>query len=123
MDKELESENDEKGGAWEERILCGDESCIGIIGPDGRCKECGRPYEGPLPLPAHSYPVAKSSDDYDAPEDAQTVDDAHGEEDGSTGSEGTDKEWQTRKLCRDESCIGVIGPDGRCKECGRPHDE
>ena len=30
---------------WENRVLCSDESCIGVIGPDGRCKECGKPYE------------------------------------------------------------------------------
>jgi hypothetical protein len=24
------------------RILCSDQSCIGIIGPDGRCTECGK---------------------------------------------------------------------------------
>jgi hypothetical protein len=34
-----------------------------------------------------------------------------------------DIEWEQRKLCRDESCIGVIGPDGRCKECGLPYEE
>ena len=32
-----------------------------------------------------------------------------------------DIEWENRKLCSDESCIGVIGPDGRCKECGLPY--
>ncbi len=116
MDKQLESEEDDKGGAWEERILCGDESCIGVIGPDGRCKECGRPYEGPLPLPSESRPAAQPSDDYDAPMDTQV------DEDESDLSGAGDEEWQTRKLCRDESCIGVIGPDGRCKECGRPYD-
>jgi len=31
---------------WENRVLCSDESCIGVIGPDGRCKECGKPYQG-----------------------------------------------------------------------------
>ena len=31
---------------FSERILCGDGNCIGVIGPDGRCKECGRPYSG-----------------------------------------------------------------------------
>ena len=31
---------------WGNRTLCSDESCIGVIGPDGRCKECGQPYEG-----------------------------------------------------------------------------
>ena len=35
----------------------------------------------------------------------------------------TDLEWEQRKLCSDESCIGVIGPDGRCKECGKPYVE
>jgi len=34
----------------------------------------------------------------------------------------TDIEWEQRTLCMDESCIGVIGPDGRCKECGRPYE-
>ena len=34
---------------WEKRILCSDEACIGIIGPDGKCKECGKVYEGKLP--------------------------------------------------------------------------
>jgi predicted amidophosphoribosyltransferase len=24
-----------------------------------------------------------------------------------------------RQLCPDESCIGIIGPDGFCVECGR----
>ena len=31
---------------WENRTLCPDESCIGVIGPDGRCKECGKRYKG-----------------------------------------------------------------------------
>ena len=31
---------------WENRTLCPDEGCIGVIGPDGRCKECGLAYEG-----------------------------------------------------------------------------
>jgi hypothetical protein len=29
------------------RTLCSDGTCIGVIGPDGRCKECGKPYIGP----------------------------------------------------------------------------
>jgi predicted amidophosphoribosyltransferase len=24
-----------------------------------------------------------------------------------------------RRLCSDESCIGIIGPDGLCVECGK----
>ena len=34
----------------------------------------------------------------------------------------SDVEWEQRTLCMDESCIGVIGPDGRCKECGLPYE-
>lgn len=28
------------------RLLCSDGTCIGVIGADGRCKECGVPYTG-----------------------------------------------------------------------------
>lgn len=28
-----------------ERLACSDGMCIGIIGPDGRCTECGKPYQ------------------------------------------------------------------------------
>ena len=34
---------------WDNRILCTDGSCIGVIGLDGHCKECGKKYEGTLP--------------------------------------------------------------------------
>jgi hypothetical protein len=40
------SYSDEPDDAWENRTLCADGSCIGVIGPDGRCKECGKPYTG-----------------------------------------------------------------------------
>jgi len=30
-----------------QRIACSDGTCIGIIGPDGRCTICGKPYTGP----------------------------------------------------------------------------
>jgi hypothetical protein len=33
----------------------------------------------------------------------------------------TDAEWGNRRLCSDGNCIGVIGPDGRCRECGKPY--
>ncbi|MFT3699748.1 MAG: hypothetical protein QM831_41760 [Kofleriaceae bacterium] len=28
-------------------------------------------------------------------------------------------EWDTREVCPDGSCVGVIGPDGQCKVCGQ----
>lgn len=30
-----------------ERVACSDGNCIGIIGADGNCIECGKPYTGP----------------------------------------------------------------------------
>ncbi|MGD9212518.1 MAG: hypothetical protein PVI90_17175, partial [Desulfobacteraceae bacterium] len=40
-----EDESDDLDPDWENRILCADENCIGVIGPDGKCKECGKIYE------------------------------------------------------------------------------
>ncbi|MDD5459950.1 MAG: hypothetical protein PHF37_11225 [Phycisphaerae bacterium] len=89
---------------WDKRILCSDESCIGIIGPDGKCKECGKPYDGKLPV----EPVV---------ENIQAVT-AESPKEVSADAESDD--WGNRVLCSDESCIGVIGADGKCKECGKP---
>ena len=32
-------------------------------------------------------------------------------------------DWKSRVLCSDGTCIGVVGKDGRCKDCGKPHSE
>jgi hypothetical protein len=34
--------------SFENRVLCNDGSCIGVIGLDRRCKVCGKPYEPDL---------------------------------------------------------------------------
>jgi hypothetical protein len=36
------------------------------------------------------------------------------------GDQMADPDWENRVLCSDGNCIGVIGPDGRCKVCGKP---
>ena len=108
-DESPESNEDEMApdeDDWENRVLCNDESCIGVIGPDGRCKECGKSFEGS-----------------ETEENGETQTDSEGDEDfGATEPAQTDTadgSWENRTLCSDESCIGVIGPDGRCKECGK----
>ena len=96
---------------WENRTLCLDETCIGVIGPDGRCKECGKPYEG------FEYRAADTVET-DVPDESDIdleVDDP--------AETALDTDWENRTLCVDESCIGVIGPDGRCKECGKAYEE
>ena len=111
---------------WESRVLCSDESCIGTIGPDGRCRECGRPYEGVLPGRTSYGPTQQSATASD--EDSDASDESHAAvigqcpaSDATDENSGaaTDDEWESRTLCPDESCIGIIGPEGRCKECGR----
>ena len=107
---------------WENRILCSDEGCIGVIGPDGRCRECGRPFEGNLPEPL-SPPATGDTEPATAP---TTIPEAlRPEKESAVDGEiafASEEEWENRTLCSDDSCIGVIGPDGRCKECGRPFD-
>lgn len=107
---------------WEERVLCSDEACIGVIGPDGRCNECGKPYAGKLPEKNGDPPEDLSL----APDDLLDQDEADASEADDSDDFDLDKEdnhWADRILCRDENCIGVIGPDGRCKECGNPLEE
>jgi hypothetical protein len=103
---------------WEQRTLCSDESCIGVIGPDGRCKECGLPYEGSF----DSTKIKIDAQDFEATEPEEEIDEEPEELEESDAETSSDLEWEQRTLCSDESCIGVIGPDGRCKECGKPHD-
>lgn len=94
---------------WDQRILCIDGACIGVIGKDGHCKECGKVYTGDLPLPE---PHAAHDED-EKPQSDDRVDDAKTDE-----CLVSDDEWKDRVLCPDGNCIGVIGPDGRCGECG-----
>ena len=105
---------------WEARTLCSDGDCIGVIGPDGRCLECGRPYDGDLPESIDAmFAPAESSEDSDN-ENAQDPDSSRPADGSATEAPASaDDEWAARKLCEDESCIGVIGPDGHCLECGR----
>jgi hypothetical protein len=117
---ERETENYQDDTDWENRILCSDGNCIGVIGPDGCCKECGRPYEGDLPaaLPENKAAAATAPAETITPAEETTETEALVAEPASAG----DEEWENRRLCIDGNCIGVIGPDGKCKECGRPYE-
>ncbi len=90
---------------WGKRILCRDESCIGTIGSDGCCKECGKPYDGKL----SEGQIASSVQAVILEEQKQ-----------NSANVETDDDWDKRVLCSNESCIGTIGHDGKCKECGKP---
>lgn len=90
---------------WEKRILCSDESCIGTIGPEGLCRECGKSYKGAI-----TAGFAEKKEQTITPNEKQAP----------APAENNDDDWDKRVLCGDEACIGVIGPDGFCKECGKP---
>jgi hypothetical protein len=91
------------------RRLCPDGACIGVIGPDGRCKLCGRSSDEAAPVealePGDAADGEQDGDEPLAPADAAP------EADGAFDEE--------RELCPDGACIGLIGSDGRCRVCGR----
>lgn len=110
---------------WEDRTLCSDESCIGVIGSNGRCNECGKPFGTHKAKKAPKAKVQKE----ESPPTVDAVDEQSGtetEEDfDETAKTGTmpDLDWENRILCSDENCIGVIDSNGRCKECGKPFSQ
>ena len=126
MTSDLPEENQEAAEDlnidWDNRLLCSDGNCIGVIGADGCCKECGKKYEGELPETVTPDP-SDQSDMADEQPSSTTMDehlsstaaDPEPIEDRPAGDD-----WENRVLCSDGNCIGVIGPDGKCKECGKP---
>jgi hypothetical protein len=117
METKVPEENQEeitnKDSGWDNRVLCGDGNCIGVIGSDGRCKECGKTYEGDLPEMSNSENEDQTeAEDEDLPSAPAEINEAD--------AAPVDDEWENRVLCSDGNCIGVIGPDGNCRECGKP---
>ncbi len=104
---------------WENRRLCSDPACIGVIGPDGRCRECGKPYQGEADEAASAETETAAPEVPEVFESEPAGNPVDDETDGENDSAIDDEEWKNRRLCSDPACIGVIGPDGRCKECGR----
>ena len=109
MEKEQSAQSNNQTSStesdWKSRTLCSDGNCIGVIGSDGRCKDCGKPYDG-MVIEGEPFEDDAYDDDHedDSIEDSDTPD---------------DPDWENRQLCSDGNCIGVIGSDGRCKECGK----
>jgi hypothetical protein len=122
MTEIMEEGPSENNSDWDNRVLCSDGNCIGVIGPDGHCKECGKPYKGKLPEGHRSISGAPEAQRAD-----RQVDTATEGEETETGPDAMttadDSDWDTRVLCSDGNCIGVIGSDGLCKECGKPFRE
>ena len=124
---ETEIPNEDKRGTyrsdsdWDNRTLCSDGNCIGVIGADGRCKVCGTPYDGDATVPTAETDTDGDGVDGSPADQQMTVEDAPADDYPAVDSDESSESWENRTLCADESCIGVIGPDGHCKECGKPY--
>ncbi len=91
----------------EERILCEDDTCIGLVGSDRKCKVCGRVYEGSSPLPKGGEDSADSEISTASMESSALLSE-------------TDKADPGERIpCLDDLCVGIIGPDGKCGTCGK----
>ena len=106
---------------WDQRQLCSDGSCVGVIGADGTCKVCGRaaPNWGDERKRGLIDPPADEDADDDELDDDEDEDSDEEEASPAAASGEDSPEWDQRKLCPDDACIGVIGADGSCKVCGR----
>ena len=104
----------------DDRVLCPDEACIGILDESGHCKECGMQGSA-AQSPARqtgsaaAAPAVTASADTDSADDSATA--ASAAAPAPADSDGDD--FADRQLCCDPLCIGVLDPTGRCKECGR----
>jgi hypothetical protein len=81
---------------FDQRALCPDGNCTGVLDPLGACPVCG----------------------------TGTTETGTGTGAGTgtgtgTGAGTTDDSLDDeRRLCPDGNCVGVLGPDGKCKVCG-----
>lgn len=73
----------------DDRELCPDGACTGVLGPDRTCKVCGR-RAGVRVVPPAPVIAAAADDDSD-----------------------------DRRLCPDGACTGLLDAAGVCKVCGR----
>jgi len=78
----------------ESRQLCPDGNCTGVLGDDGRCKVCGAGEGMRQDLSADT-----TSADWKGTPD--------------------EDEFDSRRLCSDGNCTGLLDADGRCKVCGK----
>jgi hypothetical protein len=120
--------------SWDQRRLCPDELCIGVLNNLGVCKVCGKLGEPGAPGSDVDSAAADSDDDYGADDDDDNADlegpdsdndddsdddaDLLGSPSGSAASPTFADDLEQRALCPNELCIGVIDDNGRCKVCG-----
>ena len=103
---------------WNERQLCSDGGCIGVIGEDGLCKVCGKGKKRAVKAAPAKTPVAAKAPEPPKAESAPK----HPADDPVLVAAALDMAkslFENRKLCPDGACVGVIGSDGKCTVCGK----
>ncbi len=95
-----------------DRVLCPDGGCIGVVGADGLCAVCGKASQTKGSSGASKLSTSPPSTSSDSPADTKAVSDSPRE------IEGNEFDPDRRELCPDGACVGVIGSNGRCAECG-----
>ena len=106
---------------WDQRLLCPDGGCVGVIGDDGLCKVCGRAApnwgdERKRGLEADAVDDEEDDDEYEDDEEEYEDDE---DEELQPDAPSEIGEWTERKLCADGACVGVIGDDNKCRVCGK----
>lgn len=98
---------------WDQREVCPDGSCIGVIGGDGKCNVCGQV------APEATEPADLEGDSACCGAAAAVPRDSTGEADPAPDPDSADA-WQRRQLCSDGGCLGIITDNHRCSVCGKP---
>jgi hypothetical protein len=92
----------------EGRELCADGNCLGVVA-DGKCNVCG------LVAAAGSSPRDPAS----GQTGGKITDGGAGDMVAEGGHTDGTFDDDDRQLCADGACTGLVGSDGKCKECGR----
>lgn len=107
----------------EQRFLCVDDLCIGLVGSDSCCRICHRlnpeakAYAAANPAAPALVATAEHQVEAQPDSASPSVPDLSASDEAS--DEASD-DFAERVLCSNEACIGVIGSDGHCRECGKP---
>lgn len=100
--KRLQSEEPPEVEESGHRVPCWDESCVGTLGEDGRCRLCGKGSGASPELEAGPGALDKGPDSSAQPqlqEDEEPIE-------------------EERVCCSDESCVGTVDETGHCRICG-----
>jgi len=108
------------------RELCPDGMCVGVIGPDGCCKVCGK--RGTGAVSARASTPAKEAGPSEPPADwrpaavpggGEPANDGPATGEGRPAASGAPDFERERVPCPDGMCTGVIGRNGKCGTCGK----